>query len=237
MVQRAPGDDSKQKWLHVMKSVGAKRKAVRESWPLEALKPAALGMCVCIPSTSEVEHQFTKLERVISSQQECMSDGYEEALTLLICDCNNLTEADQELLAAEARTCWRDLGFGLSRVSGSLHRPSNLCRPRESKMTPDDSTQMSEAQFQTQQESERCIVADTADMTLTEVVRDIQHAALSAAAWTIEHRNEEEFAKSKLKKRRIQAVREGLLDDASLVAAANKQDTDIARDLEEQKQE
>ena len=113
-----------------MTRLGEKRKASREPWPSEALKPVALGMCVYIPSASEVERPFTKLERVVSNQPESMSDGYEEALTLLICDCNNLTEADQELLAAEARTCWRDLGVGLSRVSGSQHRPP-ICAGHE----------------------------------------------------------------------------------------------------------
>ena len=39
-------------------------------------------------------------------------------------------------------------------------------------MMPDDSTQMSEAQFQREQESERCLVADAANMTLSHLFRN-----------------------------------------------------------------
>ena len=86
VVPLTPGSNSKTKWLSTYKAVRAKRASTRVHFPDEALKPSLCAMGVWVTSTSSIEHQFTKLDRVITSQQGSMSEEYEEALSVVIGD-------------------------------------------------------------------------------------------------------------------------------------------------------
>ena len=175
-------------------------------------------------STSGNEHAFTLTRGKITNHQGAASAAYDEAMAKVLIDGNR---DDPDTVALKARESWVAYGFGRPRCSGAALRSERVDKgvPRLKRRCRD----MTETGFLRKR---RQYPPNMQLLPLPDACDAID--SMKVQSWSVAHDEELEFTENKLKKRKVQAFAENVInaneitDDLAFLADATRQKRDAA---------
>jgi hypothetical protein len=170
------------------------RASLRDRHPVDALRPVLLRYLVYIASTTAIEHGFAKRLRTLNVQQFC-SEEVERNLVKVIMDQELVKHRDTIVLAQKI---W----------AGSYAAPRKVNTPhRLDKGVPQHSRRLTKRSEAGWQRKRRLEVKHGQHGS----PQGVQAAVSTDGAWCDALQKEVDFQEDKLKKRKLEAYRDGLL--------------------------
>ena len=210
-------------WDVFLQRMASRSKAVE----FDALVQAILSWrSLRFASTSGVESSFTKMWLRISPRQLSASACYEEALARIVADGPSLSSSSRAKLMLKSQRVWQRCCFGVPRASGSMNRRRRVDYG-VAKLAVDDceGVGVSEAAFVKRRRlsASRLSLASSIALPLPldalasfDSVERLGELLETSLAATASFQNEVCFAQHKVQKRKLQAIREGLLLDGEI---------------------
>ena len=213
-------DNNKDRWKAAL--VGVARASNRTAVELSAIK-RAFWFGFFKPTTSPIEGEFTKQNRVMSAQQHHCAPAFEEATFRISSALLSMTDADSlAALAKQSQKSWCRLGLGVARASGKIMRPHKMRCLQQSKpiddtkhvlQNPLESIEAALHRAQTKQRAAELKGMDADNATLAAAIAAVHPDQPPAVnEWTDAQTKELAWLEDKQLKKKITVVREGLLE-------------------------
>ena len=195
-------DANKEAWKL---TIGRYRSGIQaKSHPTETLQAVLLNYFVCTPSTSGIEQNFSKGQMKYSKQRHHALPMHEELVLKLFCDLPNLCVTEVDEVCKLARVCWASQ-YGEPRARSTDQSRSDKGLKRKSQPA-NENCSFTESSFLKRRRSAAAAAAESHSGIASD---------LEPQFWTDKHEKEKSFLEKKQLSRKIQAVAESSLPNAT----------------------